>query len=204
MANLEQLIVLVVLGRTTGAEGAGVVAAALLTGSGSGPAILWADPRDITWVSQPIVRQALSWMSCWHPFSMTSNTGSSVGRSSAGLSGRRDVAGRTSADGRSLAARQEGDCGDRALVAASTQPMAVSMEVMNLWHGLVTEVGAWPRGSAPLVLLRHPADCAAGAGCCCRSSPAPDGFSPVVRRRNDRLWLGMRPIQERASPWRPW
>ena len=28
----------------------------------------------------------------------------------------------------------------RALVAASTQPMAVSMEVMNPWHGLVTEV----------------------------------------------------------------
>ena len=26
----------------------------------------------------------------------------------------------------------------RALVAASTQPMAVSMEVMNPWHGLVT------------------------------------------------------------------
>ena len=30
----------------------------------------------------------------------------------------------------------------RALVAASTQPMAVSMEVMNPWHGLVTEVWA--------------------------------------------------------------
>ncbi len=28
----------------------------------------------------------------------------------------------------------------RSLVAASTQPMAVSMEVMNPWHGLVTEV----------------------------------------------------------------
>ena len=28
----------------------------------------------------------------------------------------------------------------RALVAASAQPMAVSMEVMNPWHGLVTEV----------------------------------------------------------------
>ncbi len=30
----------------------------------------------------------------------------------------------------------------RSLVAASTQPMAVSMEVMNPWHGLVTEVWA--------------------------------------------------------------
>ena len=30
----------------------------------------------------------------------------------------------------------------RALVAASTQPMAVPMEVMNPWHGLVTEVWA--------------------------------------------------------------
>ena len=30
----------------------------------------------------------------------------------------------------------------RALVAASTQPMAVSMEVMSPWHGLVTEVWA--------------------------------------------------------------
>ena len=30
----------------------------------------------------------------------------------------------------------------RALVAASTQPMAVSMEVLNPWHGLVTEVWA--------------------------------------------------------------
>ena len=30
----------------------------------------------------------------------------------------------------------------RALVAASTEPMAVSMEVMNPWHGLVTEVWA--------------------------------------------------------------
>ena len=30
----------------------------------------------------------------------------------------------------------------RTLVAASTQPMAVSMEVMNPWHGLVTEVWA--------------------------------------------------------------
>ena len=30
----------------------------------------------------------------------------------------------------------------RALVAAATQPMAVSMEVMNPWHGVVTEVGA--------------------------------------------------------------
>ena len=30
----------------------------------------------------------------------------------------------------------------RALVAASTQPMAISMEVMNPWHGLVTEVWA--------------------------------------------------------------
>jgi hypothetical protein len=30
----------------------------------------------------------------------------------------------------------------RALVAASTQPIAVSMEVMNPWHGLVTEVWA--------------------------------------------------------------
>ena len=30
----------------------------------------------------------------------------------------------------------------RSLVAASTQPMAVSMEVMNPWHGLVMEV--WP------------------------------------------------------------
>ena len=28
----------------------------------------------------------------------------------------------------------------RSLVAASTQPMAISMEVMNPWHGLVTEV----------------------------------------------------------------
>ena len=28
----------------------------------------------------------------------------------------------------------------RSLVAASTQPMAVSMEVMDPWHGLVTEV----------------------------------------------------------------
>ena len=30
----------------------------------------------------------------------------------------------------------------RALVAASTEPMAVSMEVLNPWHGLVTEVWA--------------------------------------------------------------
>ena len=30
----------------------------------------------------------------------------------------------------------------RSVVAASTQPMAVSMEVMNPWHGLVTEVWA--------------------------------------------------------------
>ena len=30
----------------------------------------------------------------------------------------------------------------RSLVAASTQPMAVSMEVINPWHGLVTEVWA--------------------------------------------------------------
>ena len=30
----------------------------------------------------------------------------------------------------------------RSLVAASTQHMAVSMEVMNPWHGLVTEVWA--------------------------------------------------------------
>ena len=30
----------------------------------------------------------------------------------------------------------------RSLVAASTEPMAVSMEVMNPWHGLVTEVWA--------------------------------------------------------------
>ena len=30
----------------------------------------------------------------------------------------------------------------RALLAASTQPMAVSMGVMNPWHGLVTEVWA--------------------------------------------------------------
>ena len=30
----------------------------------------------------------------------------------------------------------------RSLVAASTQPMAVSMEVMSPWHGLVTEVWA--------------------------------------------------------------
>ena len=30
----------------------------------------------------------------------------------------------------------------RSLLAASTQPMAVSMEVMNQWHGLVTEVWA--------------------------------------------------------------
>ena len=30
----------------------------------------------------------------------------------------------------------------RSLVAASTQPMAISMEVMNPWHGLVTEVWA--------------------------------------------------------------
>ena len=30
----------------------------------------------------------------------------------------------------------------RALVAASTQPMAVSMDVMKPWHGLVTEVWA--------------------------------------------------------------
>jgi len=30
----------------------------------------------------------------------------------------------------------------RTLMAASTQPMAVSMEVMNPWHGLVTEVWA--------------------------------------------------------------
>jgi len=30
----------------------------------------------------------------------------------------------------------------RPLVAASTQPMAVPMEVMNPWHGLVTEVWA--------------------------------------------------------------
>ena len=30
----------------------------------------------------------------------------------------------------------------RSLVAASTQPMAVSMKVMNPWHGLVTEVWA--------------------------------------------------------------
>ncbi|WP_392347621.1 DUF2605 family protein [Parasynechococcus sp.] len=30
----------------------------------------------------------------------------------------------------------------RALVAASTQPMAISMEVMNPWHGVVTEVWA--------------------------------------------------------------
>ena len=29
----------------------------------------------------------------------------------------------------------------RSVVAASTQPMAVSMEVMNPWHGLVTEGG---------------------------------------------------------------
>ena len=30
----------------------------------------------------------------------------------------------------------------RSLVAASTQPMAVSMEVMSPWHGLVSVVGA--------------------------------------------------------------
>ena len=30
----------------------------------------------------------------------------------------------------------------RALVAASTQPIAVSMQVMNPWHGLVTDVWA--------------------------------------------------------------
>ena len=30
----------------------------------------------------------------------------------------------------------------RSLVAASTQPMAISMEVMKPWHGLVTEVWA--------------------------------------------------------------
>ena len=30
----------------------------------------------------------------------------------------------------------------RSLVAASTEPMAVSMKVMNPWHGLVTEVWA--------------------------------------------------------------
>ena len=30
----------------------------------------------------------------------------------------------------------------RSLVAASPQPMAISMEVMNPWHGLVTEVWA--------------------------------------------------------------
>ena len=39
----------------------------------------------------------------------------------------------------------------RALVAASTTPMAVSMDVMNPWHGLVTEVWslAAKLGSSP-------------------------------------------------------
>ena len=44
----------------------------------------------------------------------------------------------------------------RSLMKASSQPMAVSMEVMNPWHGLVTEVwalaarlGAHRDGQAP-------------------------------------------------------
>ena len=120
-----------------------MVAAALLTVSRSGHAILWARPEGIS-LGESTNREAGALLdellaSLLDDFEHWFKRGEEL------LQACPDEV--MSAQERQLMEDrlQEGNkaiAATRALVAASTTPMAVSMDVMNPWHGLVTEVWA--------------------------------------------------------------
>ena len=122
-----------------------MVAAALLTGSDSGPAILWASLQRHAMESGPSPRptpEAAALLSSLlssllDDFDQWFKRGEELL-----ISCPESVM--TQSDQIALARRLEQGkkaiAASRALVAASEQPMAVSMEAMKPWHGLVTEV----------------------------------------------------------------
>jgi hypothetical protein len=125
-----------VLGRTTGAVGAGVVAATLLTVSCSGPAILWGCVEQVMnqeadALLESLLESLLNDFNHW--FKRGQELLAACPDSVLNPDEREEMAVRIDEGLKAITAT-------RSLVSATPAAMAISMDAMTPWHQLVIEV----------------------------------------------------------------
>ena len=133
---LSRFSLSLVLGRTTGAVGAGVVAATLLTVSCSGPVILWvcveqAMNQEADALLESLLDSLLNDFNHW--FKRGQELIEACPDSVMSLDEREAMKVRIDEGLKAIAAT-------RSLVNATPAAMAISMEAMTPWHQLVMEV----------------------------------------------------------------